>query len=79
MNLANENLISRPSVQLFEAASHGRVDEVEDLIKNGIDLNVRNDLDETPLYVASKNGTYIFCISNHSVPFHLFATKTRSC
>lgn len=64
-------------MQLFEAAKNGKIDEILDLIKNGIDLNVRNDLDETPLYVASKNGTYIFySISNHSVPYRLSATKT---
>lgn len=34
----------------------GKTRDIADLIDDGIDLNVQNELDESPLYIASQNG-----------------------
>ena len=55
---------------MHHACANGRVEVMGELLKLGMDLNFENNLGETPIYLALKNGrsqVVIELIDNHDL------------
>ncbi|XP_031637739.1 ankyrin repeat domain-containing protein 29-like, partial [Contarinia nasturtii] len=52
-----EGAVNEEPWQIFhEAAKNGDVQKIDELLRNGTDVNIKNPDNETSLFIASQNG-----------------------
>lgn len=49
---------------LFAASKYGRLDDINDIIKESAELNIRDELGNTPLHYASGKILFLWQILN---------------